>query len=136
MKKFLGWIALSVTGVLIGVVGVLASNNPDRAAYETYATRRLSEYLQENVCTSPSLSLLDKDLPARCLAIVQANQHEIRRLVSVSTTRRNFIVLSIYDTNLSVKSIVPLLPQGILPSFEFETVGVLQMFYTYKAEQR
>ena len=51
---------------LIGICGVfavgatLAFTNPHRQAYQSYASRQLREYLQDNVCTSAFREFLHK----------------------------------------------------------------------------
>ena len=53
--------------------------------------------------------------------------YAVQRLTA-NTRQQNFIFFSIYTTDLSVSSMIP--------SYHFETVGALQNFYTYKAQER
>jgi uncharacterized protein YceK len=121
-------IGASIVGIaLVGVGVVLALTNPGQAAYDDYATAQLTEYLKENTC-SQAPSFLGNLLQTQCAELLEDNQGEIKRLISESTERQNFLILSIYRTNLSVSS--------LLPVYEFETVGVFRDFYTYKARRQ
>jgi hypothetical protein len=121
-------IGASIVGLaLVGVGVALALTNPGQAAYDDYATAELTAYLEENAC-SKAPSFLGNLLQVQCAELLEDNQDEIKQLISESTQRQNFLILSIYKTNLSVSS--------LLPAYEFETVGVFQDFYTYKARQR
>ena len=106
---------------------------------EVYATRRLTEYLTENFCPQTS-QVLGINIREGCAEAIQQNQEQLRQFIAKSTERQNFGLFSIYQTNLSLKELVPggiaqLLPETLLPSYEFQTVGVLMQFMTFKAEQ-
>ncbi|NJO75396.1 MAG: DUF4359 domain-containing protein [Leptolyngbyaceae cyanobacterium RM1_406_9] len=121
-------IGASIVGlVLVGVGAVMALTNPEQSAYDDYATAELTQYLEENAC-SKAPSFLGNVLQTQCVELLQDNQDEIKELISESTQRQNFLILSVYKTNLSVSS--------LLPAYEFETIGVFRDFYTYKARQR
>ncbi|NJN91083.1 MAG: DUF4359 domain-containing protein [Leptolyngbyaceae cyanobacterium SL_5_14] len=121
-------IGASVVGlVLVGVGTAMALTNPEQSAYDDYATDELTRYLEENAC-SKAPSFLGNTLQTQCVELLQDNQDEIKELISESTQRQNFLILSVYKTNLSVSS--------LLPAYEFETVGVFRDFYTYKARQQ
>jgi len=133
-------IALPVVGIAALGAGIaLAVTNPSQVAYEVYATRRLTEYLTENFCPQTS-QVLGINIREGCAEAIQQNQEQLRQFIAKSTERQNFGLFSIYQTNLSLKELVPggiaqLLPETLLPSYEFQTVGVLMQFMTFKAEQ-
>jgi Domain of unknown function (DUF4359) len=110
------WAGVAIAG-FAGLGLCLAATNPSQAAYEAYATQRLSAYLQENVCSdAPAVFNLRK----QCRSLVKSNQADIRRFVATNTHRQNFIFFSVYTTDLSVGS--------FLPSYQVKTVGMFQNF--------
>ena len=100
--------------------------NPEQIDYEHYATEELISYVKENVCTQVS-EKLEGLLESYCKTMVETGRPQIEQLIAQQTKRRNFLLFSIYETELSFPSPVP--------SYEFETFGVLQQFFTYEAEQ-
>lgn len=118
--------------LLVGVGSALALTNPNREAYEAYATETLTQYLQEDICPkAPSvLPGLADVLADQCANLIESNQVPIQQLVASNTTRNNYIFFSTYHTQLAVPEITQ------LPAYEFETLGILQKFYTFRAEQR
>jgi hypothetical protein len=108
-------------------IGGLATTNPDQAAYETYATAQLSDYLSTTICEgniSPALSQL---LQEQCDTLLTDNQDQIRQLISSRTVRANYAVFSLYYTQFAIPGV------AILPAYEFQTLGIANQFFTYKA---
>jgi hypothetical protein len=68
--------------------------------------------------------------------LVNSNQSEIKQIISQGTERYNFVVFSIYQTELSITQVSPFLPSGLLPSYHFGTLAVGHQFYIYQAEQQ
>lgn len=116
-------IAAVLTTVGIG----MAASNPAPEAYDDYATEQLTLYLKDNACTQAP-NVLGDFLQAQCAAILDDNQEQLRRLIADNTDRQNWLLLSVYKTDLSISD--------LLPSYHFETIGVFGNLYTYKAEQR
>lgn len=124
-QLFLGVVGIS----LLGLVGVMAFTNPSQSTYEEFAVQRLTKVLKEEACQK-----LGFGLEKQCPQWVDDNQAEIQQFVAENTQRQNFIVFSLYTTDISVRSLLPSLPfLSSLPSYHFETVGAFQTFYTYKA---
>ncbi|NET30409.1 MAG: DUF4359 domain-containing protein [Cyanothece sp. SIO1E1] len=119
------FLSSSVATLVVGTA--LFITNPETSDYEEYAVQSLTTYLKAKVCPQAP-SFLGNSLEAQCASLIDSNQSEIQRLISNGTKRENFVFFSIYQTNLSVASFIP--------SYEFETVGVLQKFYTYKTEEQ
>ncbi|WP_254721960.1 DUF4359 domain-containing protein [Kovacikia minuta] len=46
------WKITAIAGALLlaGLGGVMATNNPDQTAYETFATQALVDYTEQNLC--------------------------------------------------------------------------------------
>lgn len=120
---------LRVGGIVMAGVGIIfALCNPGQKAYEKYATTTLSQYLKEQVCEdAPQIGGGDF-LRNQCYTLVDTSRPQIEQLISRKTQRNNFIVFSIYETDLSLAA--------PLPSYHFETIGVLQNFYIYEADKR
>lgn len=105
----------------------MAATNPSLSAYEAYAVQRLTEYLKSDVCSQVPEAFGDF-LQRNCAKIVDSSQEQMRLIVTQATQQQNFILFSIYRTNLSVNP--------LLPSYQFETLGVFNNFYTYSAERQ
>lgn len=114
---------------LLALAGGMALSNPGQATYEEFAVERLTKVLKEEACQK-----LVFGLEEQCPGWVDDNQAEIKQFVAENTRRQNFIVFSLYTTDLSVRSLLPSVPFfASLPSYHFETIGAFQTFYTYKA---
>ncbi|NJR52328.1 MAG: DUF4359 domain-containing protein [Leptolyngbyaceae cyanobacterium CSU_1_3] len=112
-------------GVLVGVG--LAVTNPEQSAFEEFAVQRI----RDDACKEMPLGLAQQ-----CPQFVDDNKVELKKIVTQSTERRDFLIFSYYETNLSVRSIIPqlsLLPG--LPAYRFETVGLFGKFYIYEAQK-
>jgi hypothetical protein len=123
------------TAILTGLLVSLAVSNPSQSEYEEFATVQLTAYLQQNVCPQAP-KIWGKSLKRECKRLVDSNQSELKELISQTTERYNFILFSIYKTELSITKISPFLLSDLLPSYHFGTLGVWQKFYLYQAEQR
>ncbi len=108
--------------VLAGLVTAMAMTNPDSSTYEEYAVERLNTYLKDDVCSQvPETSVQG------CASLIDSNRLYVKQVIASNTQRQNFILFSIYRTNLSII---------FFPLYRFQTVGVMQNFYTYSAEQQ
>ncbi|MBW4419683.1 MAG: DUF4359 domain-containing protein [Myxacorys californica WJT36-NPBG1] len=127
MKPF--QICLGVLGVgLAGLGAVMALLNPEEAAFEEFAVRKLKT---DGCKEIPSI------LREQCPEFVETNKAEVKKLITRNSDRQNYFFFSIYSTNLSARSLFPGVPFFIkLPSFQLETVGMFGKFYIYDAEKR
>ncbi|NJL21129.1 MAG: DUF4359 domain-containing protein [Leptolyngbyaceae cyanobacterium SM1_3_5] len=125
MKRNL--LVYAIAAVLAAVGIGMAATNPAPEAYDDYATEQLTTYLKDNACTQAP-NVLGEFLQTQCAAILEDNQEQIRRLIANNTDRQNWLLLSVYKTDLSVSD--------LLPSYHFETIGVFGNLYIYKAEQQ
>lgn len=117
--------AMVVGGLVVSCVGVaMAATNPNQETYEAFATQKLIGYLDEKLCTKVPAEF---SLKAQCKSALQTNQLQIQSLVSKGTDRQNFIFFSVYKTHLSLSL--------LLPSYQFETVGVFRQFHIYQAKE-
>ena len=123
------------TAVVAGLLVSMAIANPNQSEYEEYAAQKLTEYLQQKACPQAP-KVFGNSLKDECKSFVDSHPAEIKQIISQTTERYNFIVFSIYKTDLSISKVVPFLPANILPSYHFETLGVFQKFYLYQSEQQ
>ncbi|MBD2607187.1 DUF4359 domain-containing protein [Scytonema hofmannii FACHB-248] len=116
-----------VVGVGLVVLGVtMAKTNPSQAEYEEYAVQQLTKYLKSDVCKKTP-KVLENLIKLDCDKLVDSTSPQVRELVAGTTERQDFIIFSIYRTDLKLNS--------WLPSYTFESVGAFENFYTYNAEQ-
>ncbi len=112
----------------LAVLGIfMASTNPSQPKYEQYAVLRLQEYLKDNVCAK-SPNLLEKLVNLNCNKLVDSANPQIKEIIAATTKRHNYIIFSVYRTDLELNPWVP--------GYTFETVGAFNNFYIYKAQKR
>ncbi len=124
MRGWKGTATIAAGIALASFAAILAATNPSQEAYEDFATQQLNTYLEESVCAKTPGS----GIQIQCDLLLRSNQSKIRRLISRGTQQKNFVLFSIYTTDLSISS--------LLPSYHVEAVGVLQQFKIYQAKQR
>lgn len=125
--KALKMVAL-VGGVAIATIaGAMVATNPKSSSYEDFASQQLVEYLQENVCDKANQNF-GNILQQSCDNFLQDARPQLENLIAQRTERQDYILFSIYRTNLSVAA--------FLPAYEFETLGVFSHFHILKAEER
>ncbi|MBW4648730.1 MAG: DUF4359 domain-containing protein [Kastovskya adunca ATA6-11-RM4] len=112
---------------LIGVGGAMALTNPGQENYEEYAVEQLTTYLKEEVCTQNIPNTFENFLQRQCVSLVDTGRPQIRQIISETTQRQNYLLFSVYQTDLNVGP--------FLPAYQFESVGAFQQFYTYQAEK-
>ncbi|AFZ57375.1 DUF4359 domain-containing protein [Anabaena cylindrica FACHB-243] len=121
-------IITSVGAAGIAVLGVtMAKTNPQQAEYEEYAVQRLTTYLKTDVCKKTP-NFLQNLIQFNCDKLIESVNPQMRDIIASTTKRQNYIVFSVYSTELKL--------DNLLPNYKFETVGALDNFYTYKAEQQ
>lgn len=115
---------VSVIGILtlLGVGGVMALTNPQQDAYEAYAIEQIANRAKDECNKAPAG--FRGVLQEPCRAAIAAAKPQIRLLLRTATTRQNFVLFSIYKSDLSE------------PALNFqaqvETIGIFNHFYTYK----
>ncbi len=121
IMAYVGVVGLAVLGV------AMAKTNPSKPEYEQYAVLQLTGYLKNNVCKKTP-SLLEKLIKLNCEKMVDSANPQMREIIASSTERQNFIIFSIYRTDLKLNSWIP--------SYKLETVGAFDNFYTYNSEKQ
>ncbi|MGH8002009.1 MAG: DUF4359 domain-containing protein [Brasilonema sp.] len=126
MKAFTIMTCLGVVGVtILGMA--MANTNPNQTKYEEYAVQRLTEYLQSNVCKK-SPNLFENLIHWNCEQLLEAANPRMKEIISLSTEKQDFIIFSVYRTDLKLNNLIP--------SYKFETVGAFDNFYTYSAQKQ
>ncbi|MGK7945951.1 MAG: DUF4359 domain-containing protein [Microcystaceae cyanobacterium] len=126
MIKQSKWITM-VGGLILGTFGgMMASTNPGQTDYETYASDALTTYLKQDVCPQVAHEL-GGFLTSYCKTMVDTGKPQIRQIIGHRTVRANYLLFSIYETEISLPSPVP--------TYQFGTIGVLDTFFTYQAEE-
>lgn len=118
---YLGAAGLAVLGV------IMAKTNPTQAEYQGYAVERLTQYLKTDVCQKTQ-GFIENLIQFNCEKVVDSVNPQIQGIIASTTERQDFMIFSIYRTDLKVSSLIP--------SYTFETVGAFNNFYTYSAKQR
>jgi len=128
--------AISGGVVIIGAAGILGATNPSMENYADFATKEAIIYLETDACTQ-KLPIVGNSFQDECIKTAQSpdTQARIRSLIIENTDRRNYGIFSLYKTDLTVKDIVPFLPENLLPKYQAESVGVLKLFKTYGAKE-
>jgi Domain of unknown function (DUF4359) len=129
-QKIMKTSKLGFIGVgLILTVGAIAAGitNPDQETYQNFATTKVDLYIQEQGCAKIPASLGDF-LQNQCKLLVKKMNPELANLVIKNTQRKNFLLFSVYVTELTLPS--------PLPSYHFETLGGLNNFWILKAEEQ
>ncbi|MEH2437421.1 MAG: DUF4359 domain-containing protein [Nostoc sp.] len=120
---------IAYTGAAAGLAALgmtMANTNPSQVEYEEYAVQRLTEYLKTDVCKKTT-NIIENLIRFNCDKLVDSANPQIQEIIARTTERQNYIIFSIYRTDLKINS--------WLPSYKFETVGAFDQFYTYTAEK-
>ncbi|MDY7014270.1 MAG: DUF4359 domain-containing protein [Cyanobacteriota bacterium] len=123
-------IAIALGGItLVGLAAGMAITNPSSSDYESFATEHLTQYLKDNACQKLPSELGgvgQQWCQALGNTVVDTGRPQLQQLIANQTQRSNFILFSVYRTRLAL---------GPFPPYEFETLGILQQFYTYRTEE-
>ncbi len=115
------------SSLILATTGVaMIATNPDNLAYQEYGANQISIELQKNGCAKIPKSFGDF-LQTQCKSIVEQMTPELGNVVAKNSQRRNFLLFSIYVTDLSLPT--------PLPSYHFETLGCFNTFFVIKAEE-
>jgi Domain of unknown function (DUF4359) len=118
-----GWQIVLLGIYAFGGIGVvMALTNPDRVAYEDYAVERVSNLARDQCDRAPAgFGIV---LQGPCRAAIEAFKPQIRPLLAASTTCQNFVLFSLYKSDISI------------PAVNFnarvESIGIFNNFFTYK----
>lgn len=124
-----------VSGLGVGFLGAIAYlTNPPLSQYQAYAGQQIATYLKGNVCENSGdelpfgLGNVQEDiLQNYCNTFVDVSQAQLGEIVGQQTNVNNYLFFSIYYTDIALPA--------PLPRYSFETIGIFQQFYTYRAEK-
>ncbi|GAB1541541.1 hypothetical protein NUACC21_42120 [Scytonema sp. NUACC21] len=121
-------IIICVGALGLGTIGLaMAKTNPSQQKYEDYAVQQLSDYLKGNVCKK-SQNIFENIIKLNCSELLESATPQIREIISIRTERQDFLIFSVYRTDLTINNWIP--------SYKFETVGAFDNFYTYSAQKQ
>jgi hypothetical protein len=115
-------ILLSIFAVC-GLGGIMAVTNPDRSAYEVYAVEQLGDLARTQCDRAPAGFRVVLQGP--CRAAIESIKPQLRPMLAANTNRRNFILFSIYQSDISISA--------ANLNTQIESIGIFNSFYTYKA---
>jgi hypothetical protein len=98
--------------ILIGaavVVGVMAITNPSKDRYITYATERFTEVGQNSICAGENIPIAAQQ---SCKFVISQGKGVIKPLVENSTKQQNFVLFSLYETDLPNQKITTIAAFG------------------------
>jgi len=110
--------------LLIGFIGCLILTNPGESDYDDYAAEKLVFYVKDKICLEQGVGVF---LQRYCRTLLDSSRKQLGHLISQKTQRHNYLLFSVYSTDLS-------LPAPI-PRYQFETIAILENFYTYESDR-
>ena len=117
----------TIGGAIATSVGtVMFLTNPGQQGYQEYANQTIGIHLKEKVCAQASQKL-GEWVQAQCHILVDTARPRVAQFVSQQTQRQNYILFSIYQTDLPIPA--------PYPDYHLETLGILGQFYTYQADE-
>ncbi|PSO48704.1 MAG: hypothetical protein BRC33_08765 [Cyanobacteria bacterium SW_9_44_58] len=121
-------LTMFISGIAVIAVGTaMAAANPRRDAYQSYAAEKMSTYLKQEVCPDAPKNF-GGVLREQCNQFVDRGKQPMKQWIAESTERYNYILFSIYKTELSLMT-------G-LPSYQFKTLGIFQNFWIYEKKKQ
>lgn len=104
--------------ILIGIVVVavgMTITNPSKDRYIEYATEQFSETGKTSICAGDNIPIAAQQ---SCKFVISQGKGVIKSLVENSTKQQNFVVLSLYETDM--------------PNKKVTTVGAFGNFFMFK----
>lgn len=108
---------------IIVLITVLIVTNPGTGRYESYASQQLISYLKDDLCTQTTE--ID-EIQSTCRILIDTTSPQIKMILIRNTRQQNFLLFSLYHTNLNFSPIVP--------EYNFATLGIVDRFFTYQSE--
>jgi Domain of unknown function (DUF4359) len=129
MKK-----TLLLTGLLLaGLAGVMYATNPKQEAFEGFAI----EQVKTELC--PRIPL---GFAKQCPDAIAQNKAMLQGFIGQNTKVQNYGLFSLYETNVSVRELLPKEATPLLaliplpPPYELKTVGLFGRFIIYNAREQ
>jgi hypothetical protein len=130
-------VAAGFGATIAGLGLVLGFTNPTPEDYIRFAVDEGTEYLETEACTQ-KLPLVGNSLQDECVKFVHSEgaQDRIRKAIVEKTKRQNYLLFSIYRSDLSIQDVLPMLPGNLVPEYRVETVGFLKTFKIYETGEK
>lgn len=109
----------------ITALTILLITNPNSRKYRSYASEQLKNFLKQDACRKVS-SNVSNQLNNPCKVLVDTISPQLKEIIHDNTVQKNFIIFSIYQTQL------PKTP--LTPEYHFTTLGIFDRFFIYRTE--
>lgn len=113
--------------VAIGIGAIAFLTNPGEQKYLQYADATLKTKVKDKVCAQVSKDL-GVWLEGQCHILINTASPYIAEVIVRQTRRDNFLLFSIYQTDLPLPA--------PLSDYHLETIGVFGNFYIYQAQKQ
>ncbi|MBD2175438.1 DUF4359 domain-containing protein [Pseudanabaena sp. FACHB-1998] len=103
---------MKLQAILIGaavVVGVMAITNPSKERYVTYATEQFAETGKTSICAGDNIPIAAQQ---SCKFVISQGKGVIKSIVENSTKQQNFVLFSLYETDLPNQKITTIAAFG------------------------
>ena len=120
MKRQIGLLMI-LAGAGLGGVMALTNPNPSQSAYESFIVDRISELTKDKCDRAPNE--LRVFIQGPCRAAIKALEPELQPLLAISTNRENWVLFSIYRSNI----LVPIVDWQV----QVESIEDPDRFYLY-----
>jgi len=115
--------------VLALVGGGLALTNPSLGNFRAFASDRLVEEISKELCADGGVPVLLRMAINNCVGLVQAQRAALAAVVLSHTRRRNYGLLSVFESELGGQSLL----RWQVPRFRSTVVGVAGQFVLISA---
>ena len=116
--------------IVLGLAaGGLALTNPSPADFRAYAGDRLVEEISKELCGDGGVPVLLRMAINNCVGLVQAQRAALAAVVLSHTRRRNYGLLSVFESELGGQSLL----RWQVPRFRSTVVGVAGQFVLISA---
>ena len=116
--------------IMLGLAaGGLALTNPSPADFRAFAGDRLVEEISKELCGDGGVPVLLRMAINNCVGLVQAQRAALAAVVLSHTRRRNYGLLSVFESELGGQSLL----RWQVPRFRSTVVGVAGQFVLISA---
>ncbi len=98
--------------ILIGaavIAGVMAVTNPSKERYIEYATDQFSESGKTSICAGDNMPIAAQQ---SCKFVISQGKGVIKSMVTNSTKQQNFVLFSLYETDMPNKKVTTIAALG------------------------
>ncbi|MEI6829120.1 MAG: DUF4359 domain-containing protein [Synechococcaceae cyanobacterium ELA445] len=124
---------LMACGAAVLAGGALALTNPPPGEFELYAGERLVDLTVREVCSNEGLPMLLRMVLQNCPELVHNQRQLLGSLAAQHTRRLNFLLFSVYVTNVGGQELLPSLH---LPEYHVTTLAAAGQFLQLEASRR